>query len=250
MTETIKFEQQAGIARLLFNRPERRNALGRVELDAIQAALLGLDTHTRVLVITAAGEGTFCAGADLQQIRAGDLDGDQFQAVTNTLADLSIPTVCVINGNVFGGGVELALSCDFRLAADNIVMRVPASAIGLCYPVAGIQRFVARLGVTLAKRVLVAAEEFTAEEMLELGIVSRLSAPCELSAAADLMAQTLAQRAPLAVSAMLEIIRQAETVGIDWQRAQELADLCSGSQDLVEGLAAQKARRLPQFQGR
>lgn len=250
MTPTVLFEQKDGIARLWFNRSQRRNALGQAELSGITAALDSLERQTRVLVISAAEGPTFCAGADLQQIRAGELDGDQFQQVTNRLADLSIPTLCVINGHIFGGGCELAMSCDFRMAANDIVMRVPASAIGLCYPVEGIERFVARLGVTLAKRILVGAEEFTAAEMLEHGIVSRLAPAKELADEADILASALAQRAPLAVAAMLKIIRQAERGGIDFSEARDLAAQCSASDDLIEGLAAQKERRAPIFSGR
>lgn len=249
MTSTILFEQEAGIATLQFNRPDRRNALGREELSGIQLALGALNPETRVLVITSASGSTFCAGADLQQIRAGELDGDQFQQVTNKLADLSIPTLCVINGNVFGGGCELAMSCDFRLAAQDIKMRVPASAIGLCYPIEGIERFVSRLGVSVAKRILVAAEEFSAEQMLEFGIVSQLFSSDSLVTESNLMAKMLAQRAPLAVAAMLKVIRQAERGSINQQEARDLAAICSDSDDLKEGLLAQKERRPAVFKG-
>ena len=249
MTSTILFDQEAGIATLRFNRPDRRNALGRDELSGIQRALNELRPETRVLVITSASGATFCAGADLQQIRSGELDGDQFQQVTNELADLPIPTLCVINGNVFGGGCELAMSCDFRLASEDIVMRVPASVIGLCYPIEGIERMVNRLGVTLAKRILVAAEEFSAQQMLEFGIVSRLISEDQLVAESNLTAKMLAQRAPLAVAAMLKIIRQAERGGINVDEARELAAICSESDDLQEGLLAQKERRAPIFKG-
>ena len=249
MTSTILFEQEAGIATLRFNRPDRRNALGREELSGIQLALGALKPETRVLVITSASGSTFCAGADLQQIRAGELDGDQFQQVTNELADLSIPTLCVINGNVFGGGCELAMSCDFRLASQDIKMRVPASAIGLCYPIEGIERFVSRLGVSVAKRILVAAEEFSAEQMLEFGIVSRLISSDSLIKESNLTAKMLAQRAPLAVAAMLKVIRQAERGHINYQEARDLAAICSDSDDLKEGLLAQKERRPAVFKG-
>lgn len=249
MTSTILFEQEAGIATLQFNRPDRRNALGRDELSGIQKALAALKPETRVLVITSASGSIFCAGADLQQIRAGELDGDQFQQVTNELADLPIPTLCVVNGNVFGGGCELAMSCDFRLAADHIIMRVPASAIGLCYPIEGIERMVSRLGVNLAKRILVAAEEFSAKQMLEFGIVNRLIHSDQLMNESDLTAKMLAQRAPLAVTAMLKIIRQAERGSVVANEARELALICSESDDLKEGLLAQKERRAPVFKG-
>jgi enoyl-CoA hydratase/carnithine racemase len=249
MTSTILFEQEAGIATLRFNRPDRRNALGREELSGIQLALGALKPETRVLVITSTSGSTFCAGADLQQIRAGELDGDQFQQVTNELADLPIPTLCAINGNVFGGGCELAMSCDFRLASQDIKMRVPASAIGLCYPIEGIERFVSRLGVSVAKRILVAAEEFSAEQMLEFGIVSQLFSTDSLIRESNLMAKMLAQRAPLAVAAMLKVIRQAERGSINQQEARDLAAICSDSDDLKEGLLAQKERRPAVFKG-
>ncbi len=250
MTSTILFEQNAGIAHLRFNRPERRNALGQEELALISAALDSLEEQSRVLVISAHEGATFCAGADLQQIRAGELDGDQFQNVTNRLADLPIPTLCAINGNVYGGGCELALSCDFRMASDDILMRVPASVIGLCYPVEGIERFVSRLGVTLAKRILVGAEEFSAGEMLEHGIVSRLAPRHRLLEEAAIFAEALAQRAPLAVTAMLHIIGEAERGAVDKAEARRLAALCMQSEDLQEGLAAQQERRSPVFSGR
>ena len=128
-------------------------------------------------------------------------------------------------------------------------MRVPASAIGLCYPIEGIERMVNRLGVTLAKRILVAAEEFSADQMLEFGIVSRLMSDDQLIEESNLTAKMLAQRAPLAVAAMLKIIRQAERGGINVKEARDLAVICSESDDLQEGLLAQKERRAPIFKG-
>ena len=138
MTDTISFSQEQGIATLTFDNPSRRNALGAVELDLIEGALASLSADTRVLLITSSDDRIFCAGADLNQILDGTLDGDRFQSVTNQIAALPIPTIAVLTGNVFGGGAELALSCDFRLAREGIVLRIPAAAIGLCYPVEGI----------------------------------------------------------------------------------------------------------------
>ena len=170
MSSTISFTEEQGVATLTFDNPARRNALGTAELDAIEGALGGLSAETRVLVITSSDERIFCAGADLSQIREGTLSGDRFQSVTNQIAALSIPTVAVLTGNVFGGGAELALSCDFRLAREGIVLRIPAAAIGLCYPVEGIERLTRRLGYRWPT-VLVAAETFTAEQMLSLRMI-------------------------------------------------------------------------------
>ena len=172
VTDTISFSEEQGIATLTFDNPSRRNALGAAELDAIEGALASLSADTRVLLITSSDDRIFCAGADLNQILDGTLDGERFQSVTNQIAALPIPTIAVLTGNVFGGGAELALSCDFRLAREGIVLRIPAAAIGLCYPIEGIERLTRRLGPVLARRMLVAAETFSAEQMLSLNMVN------------------------------------------------------------------------------
>jgi len=250
VSSTISFTQEQGVATLTFDNPARRNALGTVELDAIEGALGGLSAEARVLVITSSDERIFCAGADLSQIREGTLSGDRFQSVTNQIAALPIPTVAVLTGNVFGGGAELALSCDFRLAREGIVLRIPAAAIGLCYPVEGIERLTRRLGPSLAKRVLVAAETFTAEQMLSLRMIDAVHPSAALPNAAQNYAESLLALAPMAVTSMLEIIRQLEVGQLDRRHAETLAAACSDSEDVQEGIAAQREKRSPRFQNR
>ena len=147
MTDTIRYECTGHIARLTLNNPAQHNALGQEQLSAIQSALVAVqgDEQVRVLIITGEGDKTFCAGASLQQLGSGSLSGDAFQETTDLIAELSIPTICAISGNVYGGGAELALSCDFRVGIAGSKLRVPAAAIGLCYPVSGVNRFVERL---------------------------------------------------------------------------------------------------------
>ena len=248
--ETILYEVDEGILTITLNRPERLNAFNNRMRDEVISALDAADADDNVKAIIFTGSGrAFCAGADLGQINEGLLSGERFQAATNRIAGLPIPTLCVINGNIFGGGVELAVSCDFRVAAEDIMMRVPAAAIGLCYPIDGIERLVNRLGVSLAKRILVAAEEFSAAEMKALGIVNWTSPASELTVVAMEYAQQLASGAPLAVRSMLRIIGEAESGSIDRRAADELVALCTGSKDLKEGLVAQRERRKPIFTG-
>ena len=116
MTDTILYSRNGHVGRLVLNNPERHNSLGQEQLEGIHTHLaeIARDEQVRVLVVTGAGEKTFCAGASLQQLGAGELSGDSFQAMTVQLADLAIPTICALNGNVFGGGVELA-ACGFPL---------------------------------------------------------------------------------------------------------------------------------------
>jgi enoyl-CoA hydratase/carnithine racemase len=251
MTDSILYSRTGHVGRLVLNNPERHNSLGQEQLEGIQARLaeVAADEQVRVLIVTGAGEKTFCAGASLQELGAGQISGDCFQATTGQLADLAIPTVCALNGNVFGGGVELALCCDFRIGIEGSRMRVPAAAIGLCYPLTGIQRFVERLGVNLAKRILVASEEFDADAMLDIGFLDHLVLPGQLEGATHDLALHIAGLAPLAVRSMKTILQQAATGGIDTGQAQKLSQLCLDSEDIQEGFSAQREKRKPRFKG-
>jgi enoyl-CoA hydratase/carnithine racemase len=252
MSETVTFSVEQHVARLTLNNPERHNALGRRELDALRAAVaeVAASDSVRVLVLSGEGDKTFCAGASLQELNAGELRGDDYQDMTDAIAALGIPTICAISGNVFGGGVELALSCDFRIGIEGTRMRVPAATIGLCYPVRGIERFVQRLGPGVAKRMLVASETLSADEMLRIGFLDHLVMPAQLEQTVTHYAHELAALAPLSVRAMKQIIGGAAAGTLDREEAKRLAAECEASEDLAEGFAAQREKRPPQFSGR
>ena len=251
MTDNILFERDAQIARLILNNPDKHNALGEAELSALQQHLdtVESDGDLRVLVVTGRGHKTFCAGAALHQLGSGQISGDFFQQTTDRLAALRIPSVCALNGSVFGGGVELALSCDFRIGIHGTRLRVPAAQIGLCYPISGINRFVERLGVNLAKRLLVGAEEFDANAMLDIGFLDQLVAPERLDAAVAETTERIGGLAPLAVQAMKAILQQAAAGKMDRDAAMALSRQCAESNDLQEGFAAQRDKRPPRFTG-
>jgi enoyl-CoA hydratase/carnithine racemase len=252
MTDTILYSRTGHVGRLVLNNPQRHNALGREQLSTIQTRLaeVAADSQVRVLIVTGAGEKTFCAGASLQELSDGHLGDDDFQKMTGQLADLAVPTICAMNGDVFGGGVEMAVSCDFRIGSDGSRLRVPAAAFGLCYPESGIRRFVECLGVNLSKRILVAAEEFTAESLLDLGFLDHLVLRQNLESFTNNFARHIAGLAPLAVQAMKLIIRQTIAGNIDVNGAREVAARCLQSQDLQEGFMAKREKRTPNFNGR
>jgi enoyl-CoA hydratase/carnithine racemase len=252
MTESILYDRVGHVGRITLNIPEKHNALGREELKALQDRLAQVesDNEVRALILTGAGEKTFCAGASLAQLGAGELDDDSFQKTTSQLAGTAIPTLCALNGNVFGGGAELALSCDFRVGIEGTRMRVPAAALGLCYPLSGINLFVERLGLNVAKRVLVGSEEFEAEAMLDIGFLDHLVLRSQLQEYVMTYAQRIAGLAPLSVRAMKAILQQAAGGGVDDKEAKRLSDLCFRSDDLQEGLAAQREKRQPRFSGK
>ena len=132
MSDTILYSREGHVGRLTLNIPRRHNALGREQLVAIQERLTAVaaDKQVRVLIVTGAGDKTFCAGASLQELGAGEIGDDCFRTTTTQLASLPIPTVCALNGNVFGAGVELALSCDFRLGVLITTNRRPVKRPG------------------------------------------------------------------------------------------------------------------------
>jgi len=251
MTDTIAFERRGEIVVLTLNNPARHNALGREQFQAIEdyVAQVQSDSSVRVLVLTGAGEKTFCAGASLSELGEGALQDASFQAMATTIARLEIPTICALNGSVFGGGVELALACDFRIGVEGSRMRVPAAALGLCYPLEGMQRFVDVLGVQLSKRLLVAAEEFGAPEMLAIGFLDQLVTCVELQRVAMARAEHMASLAPLSVRSMKKLLQSSTGMALDAGLAQELSQLCLESDDLQEGLAAKAEKRAPQFRG-
>lgn len=252
MTDTIVYSQEGAIGTLVLNNPEKHNALGMEQLLGIHAALekAEADKDLRVLVLTGAGEKTFCAGASLGELSGGDIGDEAFQKMATAVANFPLPTICALNGNVFGGGAELALSCDFRVGIAGTRMRVPAAAIGLCYPLSGIQKFVARLGPHVTKRILVASEEFDADELLRLGFFDHLVQAENLEAKTAALAEHLAGLAPLAVKAMKRLIQEAGEVSVDKQLAQTLTQVCLTSEDLQEGFAAKAEKRTPVFTGR
>ena len=145
--------------------------------------------------------------------------------------------------------MELALSCDFRIGVEGARMRVPAAQIGLCYPLGGINRFVERLGVNLAKRLLMAAEEFSAADMLHIGFLDELVPRAQLEQRSEELLHHIAGLAPLAVRAMKQVLQQAAAGSINLEQAQQLADTCLQSSDLQEGFAAKAEKRRPEFRG-
>ncbi|MFV8818331.1 enoyl-CoA hydratase/isomerase family protein [Haliea sp. E17] len=251
MSESVLYQREGYVGTIVLNKPERHNSLGRIELDELHKILdqVESDNDVRMLVVTGRGDKTFCAGASLQDLRDGLIQGDDFQAVTDRIGSLRMPTLAALGGNAFGGGVELALSCDFRMGVTGIRMRVPAARIGLCYPVNGIQRFVEKLGMNVAKRVLMAAEEFDTQGMKDIGFLSMVVEPSQLQPEVERFSASVAALAPMAVAAMKAIIQQSGRGQLDMATASDLVATCAGSNDLREGLLAQKEKREPEFSG-
>jgi enoyl-CoA hydratase/carnithine racemase len=242
------------VARILLRRPDQHKAIEAHDVARLHAHLATVDAapDVRALVLTGSGQATFCSGASLAQIESGEMTGAMFEQLADTLASVRVPSICALNGSAFGGGVELALCCDFRIGVEGSRMAVPAARLGLCYPLGGIRRYVAALGHGLATRLLVGAEELDASEMLAAGFLHALVPPGELAHRTDELAARLASLAPLAVQAMKRLVREVAlgtADGVDGAAAAELIARCARSEDFREGVKARREGRPPRFLG-
>lgn len=246
MIESVRYADRGDFFELTLSAPQQRNAIGMREVQAVKAAIARIPESCRLLVVRSEGP-VFCAGANLKEISQGLMSGDDFQSMTNTIANLNIPTLAIVEGDVFGGGAELLFSCDFRLGVFGGKLKIPAAAVGLCYPVEGIERMTQRLGSALARKLLLTTEALSFEDLAQHLAFDWLVAADDVAAHANELIAKLIGLAPLSMSAMLTIIKAVEEGRFDRAEAQALADQCSSSDDFLEGLRAQKEKRIPVF---
>mgnify|MGYP006164194885 CR=1 FL=1 len=249
---SVRLDIDGSIARLTLNRPDQHNALTAPGVARFLEHLdhISGNDRLRVVVLTGTGESTFCAGASLQEMESGRMSGALFDTLTDRIAAVRLPTVCALNGSVYGGGAEIALCCDFRIGADGIRLSVPASKLGVCYPLGGLRRYVERLGLATANRILLAAEELDTEEMQRVGFLTHRVPRSILGAETDALARRLTESAPTAVQAMKQITLSIASGTLDVGTAEALIARCAESEDLKEGLRARREGRSPRFEGR
>lgn len=239
------------VARITLNRPETHNALDQTAMRAMTAQLerwAGRD-DLRALILTGTGR-SFCAGAALGDVGGADWTDNPLTSLCNALEAFPAPTVAGLNGGVYGGGVELALACDFRVGVTGMRAFAPPARLGIHYDPAGIRRAVDRLGSQAARRLFLLAETFDAEGLDRLGFLDHLVAPEALEPKITELATTLAGLAPLAVRGMKRTILELTRGSLDADAARTRIAACFASADHAEGLAAQKEKRPPRFTGR
>ena len=161
-----------------------------------------------------------------------------------------MPSLAIVEGDVFGGGAELLFSCDFRLGVTGKHLKIPAAAVGLCYPGEGIQRMTQRLGSTVVRKLLLTTELVSFEELAQHNALDWLVPSNDINAESKAVIARLTGLAPLSMASMLAIIKSEEEGRFDSATAQVLADACSQSEDLSEGLLAMREKRAPVFKRR
>ena len=260
MSELITVERRDhGAAWVTLNRPEALNALSR-ELNEQLRALAGdlaADRTVRAVVITGAGEKSFCAGADLRERKGvtAEETGPYVNAISgaiNAIAALEAPTLALVNGYAFGGGLERALACDFRIASDNARFGLTEVRLGIMPGAGGTQRLPRLIGVARAKELILLGRRIDAARALEIGLVLEVVALDELRAAADRLLGELAGCAPISVSKAKEAIERGVEVDIASGLAleRECYDVTLFTDDRNEGLRAFAEKRPPAFTGR
>lgn len=247
----IRGELDGAIGRITLDRPEAHNALDQDAMRAMRALLTDWAgrEHLRALVVTGRGR-SFCSGAALGDVAAADWSENPLTAACDALEDFPAPTIAALNGGVYGGGVELALACDFRVGVAGMRAFAPPARLGIHYEPTGLRRAIERLGAQSARRLFLLAETFDAEALLAMGFLDHLVPPEALEAKAAELTGTLAGLAPLAVRGMKRTILELSRGSLDAEAARARVAACFASADHAEGMAAQRERRAPRFTGR
>ena len=241
-------------ATIRLNRPKHLNRLQPDDLEALLKLFdrIEADAAIRVMVLTGTGR-AFSAGYDLGSIaeRAANAQeqtaGSAFEVVVNRLEDLAVPTICRLNGGVYGGSTDLALACDFRIGVDTAEMFMPAARLGLHYYKSGIRRYVSRLGVDNAKRLFLTAEKIGAAEMLRIGYLTAMAPPEALDEEVDRLAAVLAGNAPAAMRGMKRAINEFARGKLDEEAADRRHRDSMRGPEIKEGIKAFAEKRPPKF---
>ena len=246
----IEAEIEDAIGRVVLNSPANHNALDRQAMDALMRVFEDWTTRSdlRALILTGTGR-SFCSGAALGEVTRADWTEDRLTALCDALEAFPAPTVARLNGGVYGGGMELALSCDFRVGVKGMRAFAPPARFGIHYAPAGLARVIDRLGPQVARRVFLLGETFDDASLLHHGFLDRLVAPDELDSVTDWIAETLAAAAPLAIQGMKQSIVELSRGAHDDAAADRRIATCIASADHAEGMAARREKRKPRFTG-
>jgi enoyl-CoA hydratase/carnithine racemase len=242
-------------ATIRLNRPKHLNRLQAGDLDVLSKLFdrIEADPAIRVLVLTGTGR-AFSTGYDLNSVAERATSaveqrsaGSAFEVVVNRLEDLSVPTICRLNGGVYGGATDLALACDFRIGADSAEMFMPAARLGLHYYKSGIARYVSRLGADNAKMLFLTAQKIAAPEMLRIGYLTAMVPMEALDAEVDKLATILAGNAPVAMAGMKRAINEFARGKLDEDAADRRHRESMRGAEIKEGIKAFAEKRPPKF---
>ena len=247
--------REGGIAVVTMNAPK----LNLLDFDMLlglrQTFLkLGRNLDLRVIILTGAGEKAFCAGMDTKSTGdyAPGVNTAWGESIMNTIENCPVPVIAALHGYCLGGGLEMSLACDIRIAAENTVFRFPEAGIGLTPAWGGTSRLPWLIGEGNAKMMFYTGYDFTAQEALQMGLVQKCVPMEQLMDACMELAQRIATRAPRSLAAIKKIIHTSRQpiLGASLLEEQEQTFICINSEDTREGMAAMREKRQPIFKNK
>lgn len=258
--KTIKIEKlEGGVTKLILNRPERLNTINTEMLDELDRALemLWKDNEVKVIVVTGAGDRAFSAGADLSTVILHPFDflehNRRGERVFKKFNEIPKPVIAAINGYALGGGLEIAMNCDIRLAKKSAIIGLPEVTLGLIPGWSGTQRLVKLVGISRAMQLALTGERITAEEAAKWGLVNKVFDDDKFEEEVVKFAKELAERcAPISMAMIKRLINKGgevpTDVGLEWECTA--AGLLFATEDLKEGIGAFLRKEKPRWKGR
>ena len=257
--ESIIVKKEGAIGWLTLNRPHRLNTLTVEMIDEMQAALNDFETDKaiRCIVITGAGDKAFSAGADVTSFTgvtpsiAAEAAG-KGQALFTRFERIGKPVIACINGYALGGGLEMALACDFRIASENVELGQPETNLGLIPGWGGTQRLMRIVGLAKAKQMIMLAERVSAEEAAKIGLINKAVARTKLVEETAALANKLAEGPPVALRLAKEAMNFGTQVPLDVGLKLEANafGIVLSTKDVMEGVSAFMSKRKPEFKGK
>jgi len=256
--ETIKIEREQSIVWITLNRPHRLNAFNDILMEELSEALdtVENDPSVRCVIITGEGDRAFSAGADITAFpKATPITAEEFarkgQKVFSKIEEMSKPVIAAINGYALGGGLELAMACDFRIASEHAELGNPEINLGIIPGWGGTQRLVRLVGLRNAKRLVMLGERIKADEALQMGLVDKVVPFEKLREEAKALAQRLCEGPPIALKYAKHALNFGSQVPLDVGLRLEatLMALLFSTQDIKRGIEAFMSRRKPEFKG-
>jgi enoyl-CoA hydratase/carnithine racemase len=265
--EVLLVRKEERVCTLVLNRPEKRNNLTNELLVELYQKMLELsrDDTIRTIVIRGGGDRAFCSGYDISSLPAGNTSEVRritkvrhpfslFEIAMQSIMNYPYPVIAMLNGYAFGGGCDLAVSCDIRIGADDIRMGMTPAKLGMIYAPEGLKRFIKTIGLSKTKELFFTGRTYDARRAKEMGLVDYLVPRAELESFTYNLAEEIAGNAPLSLKGLKRIInlasRSDKMAEKDLRETEEIVTQVLESDDLREGRAAFLEKRKPEFRGR